>query len=371
MAWSFLLTTALLCAPTPPLNDTPEELLRNAKRFLRQKKTDPAVALLRRLTHQFPEAEASRIAGRLLVDRGYGSNTHVVLKDERQLRRFGISAARVVESIESKLAELRVFYEQTFPQPTPLELDIKVIVFDSRSRFRSKYPKVKGRSALTIRPAGKEGEQRGTIAVYFDSRVAQREDTVDLLERGVIRELAVLLLRASSKARFPASLETGLCEYLSLRLFPRKLSAIARTQEAILKGYAREGLKRVEQRAAFHDHLTSPDPVGSRTPAAVARWRGLCYALFDYLISGELAKQPQEGQNGRTERIRKFQSFLRDYDDLADEKKVPLKAKPRLALLNRVLLRHLGVRLDAVHIGLLRHARKYPPSPPDYEGITD
>ncbi len=386
---SLLVWFAALGWSGPPLRGQPaaQQLIEEGKKLHRQGKTEEAARHLRLLLKDFPEAGQAQAARDLLAEMGYGLNYRVRLKDPRQLLKVQVTEEKVARQVEGLLEDLLLFFRQTYGPAPPFEFHLEV--YDSRPKFRADfpYPKWSRRSAFAPMPAGPAGEQRGKIAVYFDSRNANRQDVLDLLYGSLSREAALGLSTFFARRPLPETLRAGLAEYLAARLFPNKLVGLAQSQEEILRGVARESLGKVQKLEDFKKFLISSSQEGEGPPALLWYWRGRAYGIIDCLLHGDLAEKKSNAaepeKKGKAEvdpaagkkapampRNAQLQSWLRDFEAFQDARPASAGGDP-LQVFETLLKRHFDLGLEAFHQSYFNHVQKYSPKHPDFEHFSE
>jgi hypothetical protein len=348
--------------------------LRDAEKLLARKgQAVEAIERLRELRREFPLSPEAERARQLLARRGYGMGFRLVFLEARALHRLGFQEADLTEMVERLIENVEAFFVQTYgPASAAAASEIEIAVLDSRARFRGLYPGLSSRSASGPMPPEGGGKAAARIAVYYDSRIVNRQDQLDLLMKGIVREYAVQLLLRHARRPLPASFGNGLCDYLATRLFPRKLIAVHQSPEELLEGFARAGLGRVQDLDGFRSHIASENPDGSVGALLYWQWVGLSCALFDCLIDGDWQAEADASLRHRVLRIAKLQAWLRDYDKRAADRKAPgKKDESDLETLEKLLGQHFGLDFEKLHRGLLGHVKKYAPLAPDFEGLTD
>ncbi len=381
----------------PAALDGPAELLREGERLLKRRRQEEAVEVLRRLVGEFPDAPEAVRGREILARGGVGEGFRVVFDERAALHKLDVTEAMVVGATQDRLDGLRAFFRQTYGDLAHGAAPrFRVVVYAGRARFRAAHPDTHRRSASSAPPPTVEADRRGkkkggapgaanadlgnadpenaiVIESYFDARIADRGDALELLVRSVAREMAAALARRHLRRPLSDALETGVVEYLAARLFPRPYEGLGQSAEEVLRGFAREGLGRITRRDDFERHLMSASPDNKVAPAVFWQWTGLSYSIVDALVGGEIDRRTRREEDGvarvaQSIRVRKFQALLREYEALSRKAE---DRKALLAIFERLLDRHFGLRLEELHRDLIARARRYQPLEPDFQGFTD
>jgi hypothetical protein len=361
-AFSFVTVRA-----APPPGD-PAELLAEAKNQLQRRQTAEAVRGLRSILRDHVRSEHVREATRLLAEHGYGLEFHVVFDAQKAIEKFQVRLPDIVHETHRIRGELEAFFKQVYPRHQSPYLEI--VLFDSRRKYKTKHNKAGRRSVVERLPSarGKPTDARVRIGVFYDVRISNRKDILQALHVSLARAMASAMHASNLKQPLPASLESGVADYLAARLFPERYYSTRRSPEEILQGYARRGLSPLVKLNSFESHLFDGGPRSKAGPGLERRWVGLSYAIVDVLIRAEFGKKGKSKDAKPAPRNEAFQGFLRDFAtevpgrDKQPKGKAPKgkgRARASRKRFETLLRNHFDLGLTELHKAYVDHVQGY------------
>lgn len=367
-------------AAAPPPGD-PAGIFSDARKQLKRRKIAEAVRGLRSILRDHPKSEHVKEATELLAAHGYGLDFEVAFDSRKALEKFGLSLSEMVHASARIRGEMNAFFKQIDADHKPPYLQI--VVLDSRNKYRKEYKRATRRSVVEkLKPKkGSDGRPRARIGVYYDVRISNQKDILRALHVSLARAVSQAMRDTPVNGAVPRSLESGVSDYLSVRLFPERYQSRPRSPEDILQSYARQGLAQLANLKKFEQFLFGKSPGGKGGPGRQRRWVGLSYALIDVLIRGEFGKASGEKGKG-VPRNKKVQAFLRDYavEERArqtqkggDKRKRNARRDARDAreLLETLLRRHFEIGIAELHKAYVAHVQSYTIGESDAQGLQE
>ncbi len=373
---SVLILTSIGFSDKAFAQDPPEVVnkLKKGERYILKGKIGDGVRELRKLLEDHRESQSAEKGLKLLASRGYGPHTQVLFKTESTLKKLGFSEEALVLELEKKLKAIWVFYAQTYSNE--LSHEFQIVVHDNRSKFIKENRSTKRRSFMRPVSRGTTKLPRHRIDVYYDARLRSTEDALEILTESAVREMTRIGLRLNSKNRLPAFIELGLSEYIALRLFPRQLSSVRLTPEALVRGKARKGRLLISKYADFERILLQEDPVKKVSPRGYWRWAALSYAFTDFLLNGSQdsmnskANTLPQAFNGNPRNL-ELQNFLREFQlrtTLNFHKKSKIE---RIRFFDDLFKRHFSRPLKRLHQDFLKYLNEYPLQDDDFDLLPE